>query len=384
MQKEWTSRMRVETALAFKEADRVPVDLPITLFAYQRLREYLGLPREDDIKANSFYEVHPSPDILGVLGIDMVSIKLGKPAQGNSPPPLPDGTEFDAWGVGRMRIELPSGGYLKEVKYSPLAGLDVEDINLDTYPWPDPGDPGFTAGLEEEARRIYGETDLSIMGRFGGTIMETGFYMRGFQQWLMDLVLHPRYSRAFLERIADIQIALDEAGIRAAGRYLTVFKVSGEDLGMQDRPLFSMKTWHEVIYPVLERRWRAARAALDTHGASHVKIMLHSDGAIRPFIPDLLAAGIDILDPIQSVCPGMEMAGLKRDFGDRLAFHGGVDTQSILPFGSESSVAKETRRVIDTLGRGGGLILAPSHFLQADVPPENIVAMYRAAGSFSD
>jgi len=384
MQKEWTSRQRVETALAFKEADRVPVDLPITLFAYQRLREYLGLPREDNIKANSFYEVQPSPDILEALGIDMVSIKLGKPVHATAPPPLPDGTEFDAWGVGRKKISLPHGGYLKEVTYSPLAGLDPDEIDLDTYPWPYPDDPGYTAGLEMETGHLNKETGLALMGRFGGTVMETGFYMRGFQQWLVDLVLNPQYSREFLERIADIQIALDEAGIRAAGRYLTVFKVSGEDLGMQDRPLFSMKTWREVILPVLERRWKAARRALDRHGASHVKIMLHSDGAIRPFIPDLIAAGIDILDPIQSICPGMEMEGLKRDFGDRLAFHGGVDTQSVMPFGSEAEVEEETRRVINTLGRSGGLILASCHFLQADVPPENIVAMYRAAGSFAD
>lgn len=379
----WTSRKRVETALAFKEPDRVPVDLPITLVAYRRLREYLGLPEEKDIKANSFYEVNPSPDMLDLLGIDMVSIKLRKPQQWSPPPPLPDGTEFDAWGVGRKQIDLPHGGHLKEVSHSPLAGLDADEIDLDAYPWPDPGDPGFTAGLEEEARRLYEGTDLALLGRFGGTIMETASYMRGFEQWLMDLVLYPDYSREFLERIADIQIALDEAGIRSAGRYLTVFKVSGEDLGMQDRPLFSMKTWQEIIRPVLEKRWKAARSALDRYSAAHVKIMLHSDGAIRPFIPDIIDAGVDVLDPIQAYCPGMELEGLKRDFGDRLAFHGGVDIQSILPFGTEDDVEQETRRVIDILGRGGGLILAPSHFIQADVPPENIAAMYRAAGSFS-
>lgn len=96
----------------------------------------------------------------------------------------------------------------------------------------------------------------------------------------MDLVIHPGFACALMNRIADIQIVLDEIGIQAAGKYLSIFKVSGEDLGMQDRPMFSQKTWQEILRPVLRKRWQAARQALDRNGASHVKLMLHSDGAI--------------------------------------------------------------------------------------------------------
>ena len=145
---------------------------------------------------------------------------------------------------------------------------------------------------------------------------------------------------------------------------------------MQDRPLFSMAIWRELVRPVLERRWRAARQALDEF-APPVKLMLHSDGAIRPFIPDIIECGVDILDPIQPHCDGMELYGLKRDLGDRLIFHGAVDTQKVLPFGSEVQVEAETLRCIDALGRGGGYILAPVHNVQADVPPENLIAMCR-------
>jgi uroporphyrinogen decarboxylase len=194
----------------------------------------------------------------------------------------------------------------------------------------------------------------------------------------MDLVVHPDFARDLLERVTDISIALDEAGIRAAGQYLSVFKVSGEDLGMQDRPLFSPPVWENIIYPVLKRRWQAAREALDRY-APHVKIMLHSDGAIRPFIPDFIDGCIDLLDPVQPICAGMELSGLKRDFGDQLAFHGTVDTQRLLPFGTPSEVEAEVIRCMDALGRGGGLVLGPSHFVQPDVPPENIAALYRAA-----
>jgi uroporphyrinogen decarboxylase len=374
----WNSRRRVEEALNHREPDRVPLDLPITLKAYIYLREQLGLPREENIRADRFFEVRPSPDVLEALGIDMTFVRLRRSKNWSPPPPLADGTEIDEWGVGRKKIDLPTGGALFEVTHSPWKDLNPGDIDLDSYPWPDSNAPGITDGLEEEARGIFENTNLAIMGRFGGPILEIGAYLRGYQQWMMDLVMYPDFSRRLLERVADIQINLDERGIRSAGPYCSVYKASGEDLGMQDRPLFSMKVWKTVLLPVLERRWKAARAAIQRH-APHTKIMLHSDGAIRPFISDIILSGIDLLDPVQGICQGMELDGLKRDFGDKLSFHGGVDTQHLLPFGTTTEVEYGVVKCIRSLGQGGGLILAPSHFIQSDVPPENIIAMYKAA-----
>lgn len=382
LKKSWTSRQRVEASLSHTEPDRVPLDLSITLNAYINLREYLGLPTENNINADRFFEVRPSRDVLESLGVDITYIKLRGSKKWTQPPPLPDGSILDAWGIGRKLIELPDGSFLNEVSHCPLENLDPNDIDLDDYPWPDPYDPGFTEGLEEEARRLYEETDLALMGRFGGPVMEMGTYLRGFENWLMDLILYPEFTKGLLNRIADIQITLDEAGIKAAGKYLSIFKLSGEDLGTQTRTLFSYEVWQEIIYPILARRWRAARKALDKYDASHVKMMLHSDGAFRPFIPDIIKASVDVLDPIQRVCPGMELDGLKRDFGDQLVFHGGVDTQYYLPRGSVDEVIEETKYCIDALGENGGLILGPSHFIQPDVPPENVVAMYETAREY--
>ena len=375
MENSWTSRRRVETALSHQEADRVPLDLSITLIAYIKLRAYLGLPPDDNIKADKFFEVRPAQDVLDALGVDVTFVRLGSAKNWSPPPPQKDGTILDAWGIGRKLIDLPDGSSLNEISYCPMADLDPAEIDLDAYPWPDPLDPGFTEGLETRARQLYDETEYALLGRFGGPVMEMGTYFRGFEQWLMDLVLYPEFTKDLLNRVADIQIALDEVGIRAAGKYLSIFKLSGEDLGTQTNTLFSYKIWQDLIYPILKRRWQAARAALDKYNASHVKIMLHSDGAFRPFIPDIIAAGVQVLDPIQSVCPGMELAGLKKDFGDDLVFHGSLDTQYYLPRGSVQEVTEETKRCIDELGCGGGLILGPSHFIQPDVPPENIVAM---------
>lgn len=378
----WTSRQRVETALNHREPDRVPLSMTITQVPYVRLREYLGLPEDAAMRPNRFGEVEPGIDLLLELGFDTASIKLRGPKLDITPPPLADGTVFDEWGVGRKRIELEGGAFLLEVTHSPFQGLHPDDIDLDVYPWPDPADPGRTAGLSQDAQDLYESTDLALIGRFGGTIMEQATFLRGYQDWMMDLVLYPDFARALMNRIADIQIAMDEAGIREAGGYLSIFKASGEDLGMQDRPMFSQSVWQQVLRPILQRRWQAARNALDRYGAAHVKLMLHSDGAIREFIPDLIADGVQVLDPIQTSCAGMEVNGLKRDFGAELVFHGAIDAQRILPFASPDVVERETIKVIRALGPGGGLILGPVHNVQPDVPPENLVAMCEATRKY--
>lgn len=380
MSPEWTSRQRVEAALAHQQPDRVPLDMTITEIPYVRLRRYMGLPPHEGLRPNRFGEVRPADDLLQELGLDMSFIKLRGPANWSPPPPDPDGTEYDEWGVGRKAIPVEGAGHLLEVTYSPLENIRVEEIDLDAYPWPDPYDRGRVAGLAEEAERLHRETDLALMGRFGGTIMEQASFIRGYSRWLVDLVKRPQFAIALMERITDIQIVLDEAGIKAAGKYLSIFKVSGEDLGMQDRPMFSQQVWQEVLRPILRRRWQAARQALDTYGGKHVRLMLHSDGAIRDYIPDIIEDGIEVLDPIQTRCTGMEVAGLKRDFGDALTFHGAIDTQQVLPFGTPAEVRQEVKRCIQALGRNGGLILGPAHNVQPDVPPENLMALFEAAG----
>ena len=342
MEKVWTSRTRVEAALNHQEPDRVPMDITIRKIPYERLRDYLGLPQEET-KGNRFGEVAPSLDVLKALGMDMTFIKLRKPVNWTAPPPTEDGIMFDEWGVGHKEVQVPGAGVLLEPVVSPFKDLEPDEIDLDAYPWPDPHDPGRVAGLAEDTRKFYEETDLALMGRFGGTIMEQAAFLRGYEKWMMDLVLYPDFAKDLMNRIADIQIILDEAGIRAAGKYLSIFKLSGEDLGSQERPLFSKKVWQKVLRPILKRRWQAARAALDKYAAAHVKLLLHSDGAIRTFLPDLIEDGVDGIDPVQVQCTGMEAIALKQDFGDKLFFHGAIDTQQILPFGAPEDVRAETK-----------------------------------------
>jgi uroporphyrinogen decarboxylase len=371
----WTSRERVVAALEHREPDRVPVDVNPVLDFYLNLKNYLGLEIEEALKPNTAMEVIPHPSVLSALGADVISVKLGSPS-GRRSSCLKGGYKEDEWGVIRRSVRQPGGGSYLEVVHYPLADATIDD--LEGYSWPDPYAPGRGEGAEAMARRLYEGTDLALLGRFGGPIVETPLYLIGWENWLVRLAKEPEFATALLDKITDIQIALDRVGLGATAKYLQIFKVSGEDLGMQTGPLYSPKMFRTLLLPRLRRRWRAARVYLDQVNPA-VKMMLHSCGGIRPYIPDLIEAGIQVLDPVQPRAMGMDSAGLKRDFGDRLTFHGGVDIQEVLPFGSEEDVEAEVRRRIRAFAPGGGYILASAHNVQADVPPPNLVAMCRAA-----
>jgi len=305
-------------------------------------------------------------------------VKLGS---AKTPPPKPAAPDLvtDSWGVGLKRVFQGSGGSYLEPVHHPLAEASIDD--LEKYPWPDAFAPGRGEGAEATAKRLYEDTELALVGRFGGPIVQTAIYMMGFQRWLECSAYETEFAEVLLDKITDISIAMDRIGLEAAGKYLQVFKVSGDDFGMQTGPLYSPVTFRELILPRIVRRWRAARECLDRINPS-VQLMFHSCGGIRPYIDDLIDAGLQILDPVQPLAAGMDSAELKAEFGDRLTFHGGVDEQHVLPFGTVDDVVAEVRLRLAAFGPGGGYILAPSHYVQADTSPENIVAMCTAARHF--
>jgi uroporphyrinogen decarboxylase len=376
----WTSRERVIAAIEHREPDRVPININPTLDFYLSLQEYLGLETEQDLRASSMQEVVPHPRVLAALGVDLIAVKLGSP---NGPRPAPPGgvpgdarLSFNEWGVGLKQVTLPGAGSYWEPVYHPLATATLDD--LERYRWPAPSAAGRGEVAGARAKRLYEDTDLALVGRFGGPIVETAVYLVGFENWLVRTLKDIEFVEALLDRITDIAMALDRIGLEATAKYLQILKISGDDFGMQTGPLYSPNTFRSLFLPRLRRRWAAARAYLDEMNPS-VKILFHSCGGIRPFIPDLIDIGLQILDPVQPLAAGMDSADLKQEFGDRLAFHGGVDEQHVLPFGSEQEVEQEVRRCLRAFGPGGGYILAPAHYVQADVPPTNLVAMCRAA-----
>ena len=374
----WTSRERVTTAINHVEPDRVPIDMAPLYDFYLKLKQHLGLDLDEEVKHNIFMEVMPHPQVLKRLGVDLISVKLSS-AKSQKVTWFADGTVQDEWGVIYRKVEQAGGGQYYEVVHAPLADATLQD--LEKFPWPVADLPGRGEGAEMTAKRLYEDTDLALMGRFGGPIIEMGVYLLGFEKWMLRTASDREFIEAYLDKVTDVQMAFDRVGLEATAKYLSILKVSGEDLGMQTGPLYSPKMFRELFLPRMKRRWQAARAYLDSVNPG-VKIMLHSDGAIRAFIPDLIEAGIQILNPVQPLAAGMDSFELKRDFGDQLVFHGGIDIQFALPFGTQAEVEAEVRTRIQALAPGGGYILSPAHNVQADTSPENVVAMCEAAHRF--
>jgi uroporphyrinogen decarboxylase len=363
--------------LEHREPDRVPIDINPLLVTYLRLKEYLGLEIDETLTPDSFMEVIPHPDVLRRLGVDVISVRLGSPS-GRRSTQLEEVTT-DEWGIVRRRVYHEGGGSYLEAIHHPLADANIDDI--EKYPWPSASVPGRGEGAEATAKWLYENTDLALMGRFGGPITELAIYLVGMERWFIRLKTEPEFAGVLLDKITDIQIARDRIGLEATAKYLQIHKVSGEDLGMQRGPMYSMHTFHTLFLPRLRRRWQAARQYLDQVNPS-VKLMLHSCGSVRAFIPDMIESGIQLLDPLQPLAAYMDGGELKQEFGSRLAFHGGVDIQQVLPSGTTAEVQAEVRRCIRAFAPGGGYILAPSHYIQADTPPQNVVVMCQAAQEY--
>ena len=203
----WTSRQRVVAAIEHREPDRVPIDFnPVPDF-YLKLKEHLGLEIEEQLKLGFMEEAIPHPKVLDALGADMISVKLGS-AKTKTPPPASTGPDMvtDSWGVGLKRVFQGGGGSYLEPVYHPLAEADIDD--LEKYPWPDPYAPGRGEGAHATAKRLYEDTDLALVGRFGGPIVQTAIYMMGFQRWLECSAYEVDFAGVLLDKITDQMIAV--------------------------------------------------------------------------------------------------------------------------------------------------------------------------------
>lgn len=376
--KTMTSRERVITALEHKEPDRVPMSMSITVDAYNNLKQYLGIELEEDLKIGRWTDVPIHPLVAEKFGLDVFCIQLGSARKKVRQPKDPN-KRIDEWGIEWTKVPLPIGGYYFEMTSHPLRDATIND--LEDYPWPDPYDPGRVDGLREYLRQIHEDTEFAILANFGGSIFETAWYMRGMEQFFLDMIENLDFVHALFERIYQVQRDIDEVCIAAAGEYVDILCLGGEDMGSQEGPLISLSMFRSLVRPFFEKLWTFAKQKL-LEKNPRAKIMLHSCGAVHTFIPDWLDMQLDVLDPIQPNAKGMDPFQLKADFGDRLSFHGGIDAQYILPKGTTEEVREHTRKYIKALAPGGGYILAPVHNVQCDASPENLVAMRDAVKEF--
>ncbi len=378
MNREWTSRERVQAALEHTEPDRVPIGLSITNAAYQKLRQYLGFPPEKHNQSFDSEEVLPDPEIARFLGIDLAFVRL-RPTQMSSRVKTGGSLFYDAWHIRRRVVEREPGLFSLETVASPLVNARLEDLR--DFPWPDPQDPAWTDGLEEEARGLFTDTGLALVGQFGGSILDTARDLRGAAQWHSDLIENPDFACALLNRIAALQIALDEAGLRAAGKYLSIFEICETGItNSEDGNLLSSNDiwpdiWRQTIRPVLERRWQAARLASSRYEV-RAKLMLSTAFPPHAILQDIIESGVDVYGGLPA---SNDFRALKADCGGQLCFYGGVDAGELLARGDENDVRRYVRDCLEQLGAGGGFILAPSQVVQGNASPMNLVAMCETA-----
>jgi len=379
----WTSYERVKAALEHREPDRVPFDLGGSVLtgmhrvAYENLRRYLGLreaPLEIADTMQQLARIHQ--DVLDILQVDVRAVDPDPASSAPLATPVveQDGVRSftDEWGI---TWKTPSGGGLYfDMRVHPLARAETV-TDLERFAWPDPTDPARFGTLKTRADRfVHEERKAYILGRAGAGVFEIALWMRGFEEFFADLALRPGFAEALLDIITELKMRYWDRALDAVGTNVLVVS-EADDIATQRGPIISPAMYRRFIGP----RHRRLFGFIRQRAQSKVHIFYHSCGAVKGLIPQLLDAGIDILNPVQVSADGMDTAELKRSYGGSLTFWGGgVDTQHVLPRGTPQQVREEVRRRVEDLAPGGGFVFSTVHNTQADVPPENYMAMWEA------
>jgi uroporphyrinogen decarboxylase len=342
-----TPRERILATLDRRPVDRIPVDVWLTPEVLAALKSHLA--EEDELALYQKLDADKIVWIFPGYDADFFDPNFGG--------------EIDPWGVPLRKVQAGKATY-QEYGEGPFAAFD-DPAQLDNYRlWPDPERFNYAAAkaLAERARSFGFATIGPWLSHF-----ETYCHLRGMENALMDVLAEPDFLNSTLDRIEAIQTVMLERFLGTLGDLTDIIFIS-DDMGTQASLLVSIEAWQEFFRPRLIR-WVEL---IHRHGK---KVLFHTDGAARDLVPHLIEAGIDILNPIQHICPGMDRAMLKRDFGDAVVFHGGVENQHVLPFGTIEDVRREVGICLKTLGAGGGYIPCSCHNIQAGTPVENVLTM---------
>lgn len=362
-----TYRQRFCNAVHHQTVDRAPFDFdgtPMSLVLSDKLLYDIAARLE-------IRDEKPMEAILQAFDIDFRRV-------GHMPRPysplarsLSPTRYVDVWG-----IEYSLVGTEWQISNAPLKNATIED--LENFPWPQVStvDLKEIAAIRDHAKRLYEETPYVVSAEhpcYG--ILELGCWMCSFDDFLLRLALEPEFVEAFFDRVYTYQRDIIDLYYGAIGDYIHL-TTSGDDFGTQNGPFMSPGMFEELIAP-----WYQKRIAL-TKEYTKATFFHHTCGSVYKLIPAMLETGVEILNPIQPNAKDMEPELLKRDFGDRLTFWGGVDTQYVLPNGTPADVGRHVHQLLDVFGNEGGYVFAPAHCLQHDVPAENVIAMFQAAKEY--
>lgn len=374
----------------------------ISAILYPKLRAYLGLPEQmirvyDPVQQLAIVD----EDVLDYFGVDTIELGRGFALRDEDWADwvLPDGTpcQMPAWALpereenrwvicstsGRVIAQMPDGALFFEQTYFPFFeadDLDAISEAMDECMWcamasplgPLVSGPNGDQILVDGACRLRERTDRAILGLFGGNLLETGQFLYRNDKFLMLLAAEPEHAHAFLDRIVEMHLKNLDHYLGLVGKYIDII-LFGDDLGMQTGPQISPAMYREFFKPRHQMMWQRAKQLAD------VKVMLHCCGGVRELLPDLIDAGLDAINPVQISCQGMDAMGLKAEFGRDITFWGGgCDTQYILPHGTPDEVRAHVRQQVEILQPGGGFVFQQVHNILANVPPENVAAMFEA------
>ena len=375
-----TPRERLLTALDHRQPDRVPIDLGgnqtgIHKFAYQKLIDLLGL-KEDIVIMDAVQQLAmPSEAVLERLGVDTRYVWAGgaKSFKGGIVQRRRNGRLWhdltDEFGITwSMPDDYP---YYMDISNSPLAGMSIDQIG--DYPFPKGDDPTRFDGLRDRVMQLRRQTPYPVISGISGVVYEICWYMRGLENLFIDMIEQPAILEAIIDRTLEFWLGWFRLFMDEVGDVVDVIMI-GDDLAGQDGPLFPPKLYRSIVKP------RQKRLVQYIKSRSKGKIWYHSCGSVIEYIPDLLDNGIDILNPVQVSARGMDPRWLKATYGDKLVFWGGgIDSQHILPRATPQEVRQHVRRNVEAFKPGGGYVFNNVHNIQADVPPENVLAMFDAA-----
>ncbi len=372
-----TPRQRVQITLQHQEPDRVPTAIgggPYSIVdsLYYRLLEYYQLGKPVAPFRGGHNISYQDDRLFDHLGTDLRYVYPGdsptSPSQGTQDPEC----FVDAFGQGWIRAQpyyYADRGLLAEASR-------IEQIE-ELVSWPDPSDPRWTYRVRSRSQALREGTNYWIVARMVASHgpYQTACDLRGMEQFMLDMVERPAFAEALLERVTETYAGLMARYLEACGAYIDMIELPGDDYAGNTNLIFSPNMFRRFIKPALKRLVETTRSV-----RPELVVMFHSDGAIAKLIPDLIELGIDVIHPLEPL-PAMDLAEIKTKYGEQVSFLGGIDISHAMP-GSLDDVVTEARRRIELLGPGGGYILAPSNHLQADVPAENVVALFEAARKY--
>ena len=370
------SRERVLTALNHKIPDRVPIDFgsfpgatSMNVRAYQNLLKYLGIEREVRIGALIMFTAEIDEDILNRFHVDTKSVGPSK-AIGDFG--IPEEFIDQPWGV-KWRRSTDYTYAPVEGPFQKIAEPTADDVK--NYRWPRPSEIADFTQWREKGKKLRQESDKALVARVVPGIFTLAQFMRGFEGWLMDLILNRGFSEAFHDKLCEIWIETVSGIVEALGENVDIV-MFGDDFGFQNQPIMSPAMFKERVKPLMKKMVGTIKSQ------TKAKIALHTCGCVFAYIDDFIDIGIDVLNPMQSNAKDMDPGRIKEKTAGKMALWGGIDTHVVLPKGSSQDVREEVKNKIAVYGKGGGYMLSADHNILVDVPPANLITMFEAAQEF--